>query len=627
MFDVVNRVEDVVAKHLRGRPLAVFSILAFTFSVLRLYKTALVLIPIALAMCTLLLALYLKGKINGFITVFISLSMFFGIGSASYHILRNINLIDKLDGETALIYATVASVPQSDGNSLSFYADVDKIFCNGDRITSRSKVYTTLYGNYSLKFGDRVEFNAVCSKSYSYQKHSRYSFVSKGAPLKAKVDVLLDKKEAEFPMSIVSNLRNYILRIGDEFFDGETGMMFKALTAGDKSSYSKELADKMSIAGISHIAAVSGLHVSLLALTLYNLLYKKNRIVATVLSLALAILFALVTGASPSTVRATLMFASYIFSKMFVRENDSITSLCFSAMVLAAFNPYVVYDWGFILSFLSVLGILIFYAPINRRLRFLPAFLGESIAMTLSAQIMTLPALTNMFGKISVYSVFANIIVSVFFMVTLCMSIVFVPISALPYINSAFAVVTGILLDAVVNTAGLFAMLPFNVIYANSFNLYEHIVYYLVVAVFVFRKQIGEYLMSAVLMLCVVVLVVGTYVERFATREYTLANESLIIQNNKTVLLVQDDLYDVCSDLKENYSLDEIDYVIIGESARIDAGAFLYMEDIADVKCIYVSDEKANDIGILLAKRNGYDVVLFGGSDEDVDDFARTLTR
>ncbi len=627
MFNFVESAEDTIAKHMRTRPLAVFSVLAFVFTVMRLYKTSVASVMIAFAVCFVFISLRLKGKINGFIAVFISLSTFFGIGVSSYHVTKNRRLIDELDGESALIYAKVSSVPIFAENSVSFYVDTKKICCHEETVTSKTKIYTTLYGDYSIKFGDRVKFNALCSKSYSYKKQSNYSFVSKGAPLKAKVEVLLDKKDAAFPRSIVSNLRNYILDVGDRFFDGETAMMFKALTAGDKSSYSKKLADKMSVAGISHIAAVSGLHVSILSLTLYNLLCKKNRIIATVLSLGLAVLFALVTGASPSTLRATLMFASYIFSKMSVRENDSVTSLCFSAMILTALNPYVIYDWGFILSFLSVLGILIFYAPINKSLKFLPKFLAESIAMTLSAQIMTLPALTNMFGKISVYSVVANIIVSVFFMATLCMCIVLVPISAFGYVNSFVAMITGVLIDAVVNVAGLFSVLPFNVIYVDAFNVYEHIVYYIAVGIFLFRKQIWEYLLSAVMMICIAVLIFGAYFDNVRIRETVLANDSLLMQKDRTVLLARDNLFDVYSDLKENYSADEINYLVVSEDVKLDSTVLSDIKNISETVLLYVPENMSEEAGVIMAKRNGYEIKTYSSSDENLHDFAANLAK
>lgn len=466
----------------------------------------------ALAAVMFFFILRIHGKVNRFIFVFVSFSTLFAILCSSCSISNNVRKIKALEGTEATIYGTVASVPKKGDDSVTFYVNAVSIHHVNGVIKDKTKIYVTADGDYGLKFGDRIKFNGSCERSYSYYEKSNYTFIAKGAPIKSNITVLLDKKPAVFPDNIVANLRNYILKIGDEFFDGETAMLFKALVAGDKSNYSSQLANKMSVAGISHIAAVSGLHVSVLGLFVYNLIHKKNRLVATILSMGIVVLFSLVTGASPSTVRAGIMFVSFILSKLFISENDSVTALSLSAMLLCVANPYVIYDWGFILSFLSVLGILIFYAPVQRMFGFLPQFLSESVAMTLSAQIMTFPALTNMFGEISLYSVAANIVVSTFFTVTLCMSILFVPISPIPYINRVFAFAVKILTDAVINVAGIFLLLPFNMIYADAFNVCEHIVYYGVTAVFAMRKKVGEYMLSAIMLLFVFILVLGAYI-------------------------------------------------------------------------------------------------------------------
>ncbi len=627
MLSYLNSFADTVSKPLKTRPLAVFSIITFVFMIMRLYLDIQPPVLLATALALLIVILYINKKINLFITVFIILSTVLGIMVSSYHIANNRKIREALNNQEARVYGTVASVPEKYDDGANFFVDADEIYYNGGVFNSNIKIYTRLYENIDIKFGDRIAFNAICHESYSDNKNTKYTFISKGALIKADIEVMLEKDDARFPTSIVSTIRNYILDIGNRFFDGETSMMFKALVAGDKSEYSSELSEKMSIAGISHIAAVSGLHVSILGLAIYNLIKKKSRKTATVLSVVFVLLFALVTGASPSTIRATIMFISFLLSKLFVRENDSFTALCFSAMVLGLINPYVIYDWGFILSFLSVLGIMIFSDPIGKLLNFLPKFLREAIAMTVSAQIMTFPALTNMFGAISVYSVLANIIVSMFFLATLCLCIMFVPLSFVPYINVGFASVTGLFVDGVINTAGLFASLPFNVIYADAFSVYEHIVYYVVVLIFVMRKKLSEYAAAIILGLCSAVLILGAYNDNVAVKEYEIADSSLILERDNTVLLVRDDLYDVYLGMKETGGRDKIDVLIINSDIIVDEKIISDIDYLAKIKSIHIPAEDKEAEYALMAQRQGINIEYYTHEKEDLYEYAKELAK
>ncbi len=626
MFRYLNSFMDAVSKPLKTRPLAVFSIISFVFVIMRLYVDIQPLVLFVLSLALFMVILYVHKRINLFITAFIILAAVLGTCVSSHHIESNKTIRKTLDNQEVRVYGTIASVPEKTKSYTSFFVDADKIYHNSGTFKN-VKMYTRIYEHNDFKFGDKIAFNGLCFESYSDKQNTKYTFISKGAPIKCDVIVLLSKNSAAFPTNIVPDLRNYILKIGDEFFDGETAMMFKALTAGDKSAYSDELSEKMSIAGISHIAAVSGLHVSILALTLYNLIKKKNRVLATCLSVVLAILFALITGASPSTIRATIMFISFILSKLFIRESDSFTALCFSAMLLSLVNPYVIFDWGFILSFLSVLGIMIFSSPINSHLRFLPKFLREAIATTVSAQIMTTPALTNMFGEISVYSVLANIIVSTFFVATLCLSILFIPISVIPGINALFAFVTGVFLDAIVNTASVFASLPFNVLYADGFTVYEHIVYYTVVLIFVMRKKLSEYVAAIILGICVLVLIFGAYNEHLAIKESQIADNSVMLEREYRVILARDELYDVYIDIKETGSKEVIDALIIEDGIMVDEKTIRDMNSTMKIKSLHIPAGDKDTEYTILAQRCGIEVKYYTHENMDLYEYAKNLAK
>ena len=129
----------------------------------------------------------------------------------------------------------------------------------------------------------------------------------------------------------------------------------RALLIGDKSNFSDSFSEQVADTGVSHIFAVSGMHLSFFVSAI--LVFGRNRRWVCALAIAAAFLFAAVTGFSASVVRAAVMQTSVLTAPLFRRENDSLTSLSASLLLLLCGNPYAVADVGLQLSFLSVLGL------------------------------------------------------------------------------------------------------------------------------------------------------------------------------------------------------------------------------------------------------------------------------
>lgn len=618
----LNKIADCVAKLMRTRPLAVFSATAFLLIIMRLYINVQPLVLLIFFIGPLLFCLKKYGKIDAFIAIFIFISTLVGIFSASYGIYKNEKIMTELDGETVRITGHITSVPAKGDKSTTFYLDTDNVYYKRGEYDRNFKIFVRSYENYNLKFGDKITFNATMKRTKSDSMAMSTNLIAKGAPLTAQDITIIDIDNAGFPKNVVSGIRNYILSIGDRFFTGEGQMLFKALVAGDKTTFSDNLTENLAASGLSHIAAVSGLHVSILGMAVYKLLKKVNRTLSLVVSIVFVFLFALITGASPSTIRATIMFSSFLTAKIVVRESDGLTALCLSAMVLAVINPYVIYDWGFILSFLSVLGIQIFNPFFRKILSFLPKYVADAIAMTVSAQIMTLPAVTNMFGALPMYSIPANVIVSGIFLVTLNACIIFVFISFVPYVNLVGAAVTGLLLKAVAAIANLFADLPFSLAHADAFDVYECIAYYTVILLFVFRKKISEYFAATVILLCAFMLIFTAYYKPYEIKEYEICENSVLIKDkDKSMLVAEDNLYDVYLEMRGWGGNVWTDEMIVSEYVNISPDALKGIVELTGVDVIYIS-QNADDINLPGLKTEYYPKDI-----ENLKEYAKTNDR
>lgn len=195
----------------------------------------------------------------------------------------------------------------------------------------------------------------------------------------------------------------------------ESGIM-SALFFGDEEDVSKEWKDKFNITGTRHISAVSGMNITIvvsifMSFLLWCGLWRKQAIILTIAAL---FLYILMIGAPASAVRAGIMGGLLVFSQYLGRYSYAWRSIIFAAAVMLFLNPFILrFDVGFQLSFFAMLG-MIFTGPyFFQKLSAVPQFFGIRLALasTISAQIFTFPILIYNFGRISLVSIFANVLI------------------------------------------------------------------------------------------------------------------------------------------------------------------------------------------------------------------------
>ncbi|WWR16955.1 DNA internalization-related competence protein ComEC/Rec2 [Lachnospiraceae bacterium JLR.KK008] len=191
---------------------------------------------------------------------------------------------------------------------------------------------------------------------------------------------------------------------------GEDGGVMRAMLLGDKTALSAERKNLYQQGGISHILAISGLHISFLGMGLYGILKKTGVPVGIAVFIASVFLFSYVTmtGSSPSSCRAAMMIAFCLAADLLGRSYERMTALSVSALLLVARQPLLLGQSGFLLSYGAITGLEL-VCPIltglweNRIARIF--FAGASIFFV------TLPVMLTSFYEIPVYSFFLNLYV------------------------------------------------------------------------------------------------------------------------------------------------------------------------------------------------------------------------
>lgn len=220
---------------------------------------------------------------------------------------------------------------------------------------------------------------------------------------------------------LISTRQPVLVRIKSSFVGGvrralpEPAASFMVgILIGARSNLPKYLQDNLNSIGLSHIVAVSGYNLTILTIALARVLGKRWRWGNLVLSLWAILGLVLLTGASPSILRAGIMAALFMIATYWGRDLALEVCLALGALVTLIINPaYLTSDLSWQLSFLSLAGI-IFLAPkieslLPRRGKL--AVLSEILAVTLAAQIATLPLVAYTFGRVSLIAPLANLII------------------------------------------------------------------------------------------------------------------------------------------------------------------------------------------------------------------------
>ena len=219
--------------------------------------------------------------------------------------------------------------------------------------------------------------------------------------------------------------------------------IYKAVVLGDKSELDSRVRDLYQDAGIAHLLAVSGLHVSVIGAGLYELLRRKTKKkTAAVVSSAILLLYMLMTGASGSVVRAVIMLILGMAAAVCGRSYDMRSALSLSALVLMLWRPYQILTSGFQLSFGAVAAITLVCETAIHRIELLRENAGRQGAAVkririrnrlplwvrtlitgAGIQLVTLPVILYHYFQFPVYGILLNLIVIPLMTIVLCSGI------------------------------------------------------------------------------------------------------------------------------------------------------------------------------------------------------------
>ena len=302
-----------------------------------------------------------------------------------------------------------------------------------------------------------------------------------------------------------------------EIFPDDVSAFARALLLSDRSGIDYETNTAFKVSGISHIVAVSGLHVSILFGLIYTIAAKR-RILACLLGIPTLVLFAAIVGFTPSVTRACIMQSLMLIALAADREYDPMTALAFAVLVMVVINPMTILSVSLQLSAGSALGILLFSQRMkawllpekkernkSRRsiLHRLRNWVAASVSVTLSASVMTTPVVAYHFGCVSLIGVLTNlltiwVISIIFYGILICLAVSLLSVTVSGFVAGGIAY----LIRYVLLTAKLLSKVPLAAVYTVSIYVVIWLIgVYIMLGIFLVVKK-----KRPVLLACCIVL-------------------------------------------------------------------------------------------------------------------------
>ena len=338
------------------------------------------------AVCLILSVLSFHKPRGFFIFIFIAFVFLGAVHLRTHEILpaRHISRIAKFYyGAPVLLEGVVASdvelrqrgnasQREPTGRKTTFRLEVKRLKGKRGWQKSQGEVLVDLFRAQDIHYGDYLAIEGKLHRPFNFSTDRKFSYRDylerKGIRF-----ILSVKKEGRLEV-LAKNRGNlfhhYVIRfknrlsaiLAAHFIGAERGIM-EGFLLGDRYNIPQHINELFQMAGVVHILAISGFNVGIVAYAtfLFLKMFPLGRRGHYILTIMLLAAYAILTGAQPPVVRATIMATVFLAGFILEREPESVNTLSCAALFILFVNPVNLFDVGFQLSFVSVLAIIVFY--------------------------------------------------------------------------------------------------------------------------------------------------------------------------------------------------------------------------------------------------------------------------
>jgi len=396
--------------------------------------------------------------------------------------------------------------PDKEKYKIRYISETDRGFSEGSIVSGRIEL---------SKYTEDVTFleSALASKVYftSFENDEM---------------MLHDTGEKDNWHFTIGKLKTYLNDVCNYYLPGENGAIAKAMALGNRDELDESTTDYFNYSGTSHLLVVSGLHLSLWAFGLIKLMMKNSslRKYTVPVGVLCLLFYCLITGFSPSIMRAGAMVGAVLIGKIVGKGADSVNSIGLAIAVILAINPFAAHSVSLWFTVLSTLGILVYSDKVGQWID--KTTLGKyfknnqlfkvfslTASVSFSAAVFTLPVFVANFKIFPIATIISNFIMVDIAMVVMVSTVagIILHFFGLTIIPQMLFSVVGVLSEFLTRVAEKIGMAEWSTISIDYdfFNLFI-IVMFIAIVVIMFAKYWGKNILKSVSVFLSVLFILGT---------------------------------------------------------------------------------------------------------------------
>ena len=356
-----------------------------------------------------------------------------------------------------------------------------------------------------LEYGDIISFKGEFQEPSKKRNYGGFDYKNYLKTLKIYGTIklengeVLEKNKGNILISFSNKISNSVKEKIYDLLDKREANLLIGLLLGDDDNIDDDIEEAFKISSLSHILAVSGMQVTYIITAMYfifnNLLGKRKTKIVIIIIL---IFYTILTGFSPSIVRASIMGILIMEAGLFYRKNDIWNSIAISLLLMLIYNPFLITNVGLQLSYLGTIGIILLnktFLRIFNKIRFEKYILNrkiinivskiiEILTVTISASVAVFPIMLYNFNLFGTYFLITNLLASIIIgPITIFGTVIVIISFAFLKIGKLLSIILEISLNTLVFVSN-FSKLPFSKIYITTPKISMIIFYYVLIIFF-----------------------------------------------------------------------------------------------------------------------------------------------
>ena len=402
------------------------------------------------------------------------------------------------------VYGIVSSNIKESDYKYSFEIEIDYIVLNNNKIISfknkNVKIISYINKNETINIfpGDYIrvigKIDNISSynnfKIFNYEEYLKRKNIYGSIDIEKSIDIILIKNKYDKFKYYRYKIIEFVIKRVTKNIDTNPGILIGILI-GNTDLIEEEVVENFNKSSISHILAVSGTHVSFIIIFIGAIFDKiiNNYRLKKIMLIIILIMFLYIIGFTASVARAVIMGIVLLLSKLIFRKSDVLNNLLFSAIVLLVINPYFIFDLGFLLSYLTTMGIIMFYSNIEKLISKtkgknfkykVKEYIKTSIIISISSNLMIIPVMSYSMNNISLTYIIPNLLIGPLVILLEILGIIYLIIPNFFILNYFISFI----LDLVDKIAFNSSKIPFSSILTSSPSIIEIIIFYIIIYLF-----------------------------------------------------------------------------------------------------------------------------------------------